>query len=83
MMWFSSSKMQGERHAINQYANTQKTPVRQGVWRDIHACSQDAWDVGSFYTHCRQMAEITWSTLIMITNKKGNLPFGLWQAVSK
>ena len=31
----------------------------------------------------RQMAEITWSTLIMTANKKCNLPFGLWQAVSK
>ena len=33
-----------------------------------------------FYTHRRQMAEITWSTLIMTANKKCNLPFGLWQA---
>ena len=31
----------------------------------------------------RQMAEITCSTLIMTANKKCNLPFGLWQAVSK
>ena len=31
----------------------------------------------------RQMAEITWSALIMTANKKCNLPFGLWQAVSK
>ena len=31
----------------------------------------------------RHMAEITWSTLIMTANKKCNLPFGLWQAVSK
>ena len=38
---------------------------------------------GGFYTHRRQMAEITCSTLIMTANKKRNLPFGLWQAVSK
>ena len=38
---------------------------------------------GGFYTHRRHMAEITWSALIMTANKKCNLPFGLWQAVSK
>ena len=30
---------------------------------------------GGFYTHRRQMAGITWSTLIMTANKKCNLPF--------
>ena len=38
---------------------------------------------GGSYTHSRQMAEITCSTLIMTANKKCNLPFGLWQAISK
>ena len=32
---------------------------------------------GGFYTHCRQMAITMCSTLIMIANKKCNLPFGL------
>ena len=29
---------------------------------------------GGFYTHHRQMAEITWSTLIMTANKKATCP---------